>query len=113
MLERAKYPQTAKEVRKAEELALQQAGQRYACELEAARGRELDLAEQMEAKARAAASPLARLRWRKAEESPLEPLTLAVGPKRENEVPLEPPVSVPFRSRWQSRDVATAAAQTA
>jgi hypothetical protein len=112
-LERAKYRQAAKDARKAEELALRREGQQYACELEAARRHELDLAEQKEAEARAAASPLARLCWRKAEESPVEPLILAVGPEEESGLAMEVPVTVPFRTCLRSSEVAAAAARTA
>ncbi|MEI8374219.1 MAG: hypothetical protein WCJ35_15460 [Planctomycetota bacterium] len=94
-LEREKG-RAARESRKAEELALRREGQKYACELESARKKALDLAERNEAEARAATSPLARLYWTKADGSMVKPPTLPMEPERETVLPTAAPVNVPF-----------------
>ena len=72
-LERAKC-RAAREARKAEEVTLIQEGERHARELIEVRLRRFELAEQQEAAARAAASPLARLRWSRGQQSQICPL---------------------------------------
>lgn len=62
-LEREKRRGTARRLHEAEPLILQQQGRQHELELAAERARAFDRAEEEAAAARAAASPLARLRW--------------------------------------------------
>jgi len=66
-LEREKR-RTAEAARRADEVALKKESLRYACELATARRNALELAERKAAEARAAASPLSQLGWKRADE---------------------------------------------
>lgn len=111
-LERTKV-RAAKEARKVEEATLMKQGQRYAYELEAAHRIAMELAERKEAEALAAASPLARLCWKKTDQLPAKPAAVTVMPERQADVPVETPVSVPFTTLARPREVPVAATKTA
>jgi hypothetical protein len=111
-LERAKA-RAAGEARKAEEAALRGEGEQYARELQAAHMRELELAEQREAEARAAASPLTRLRWGAGDAPSATPRASSVPTQAEAGAPPERPVSLPFSTLVRPRAAETLAAQTA
>ena len=66
-LEREKS-RTAGAAGRADEVALKKESLRYACELATARRNALELAERKAAEARAAASPLSQLSWKRADD---------------------------------------------
>jgi hypothetical protein len=102
-LERAKC-RSAREARKAEEATLVKDGEQYARELVAARLQRFELAEQKEAVARAAASPLARLTWNRPQQSQVSLLSrVKPTPDTRINVSAEINTSLTF---WQGSDLA-------
>ncbi|MCY2994864.1 MAG: hypothetical protein NTY19_44435 [Planctomycetota bacterium] len=104
--------QAAREARKIEELSLVENGARFMREHIAAQEDALDLAELKEAEARAASSPLARLRWARGE-NPMEQVSTS-SEMNPAHAKTQPEVLLPvWLTAIALRSVATAADRTA